>query len=58
MNKYNLLFAFLMVFSLTTLQSCDLIGDILEAGIWTGIIIVVAVVLLIVWLISKMRRRL
>ena len=40
----------------TTLTSCDLIGGIFKAGMWVGIIIVVAVVGLILWLVSKGRR--
>ncbi|EDM34363.1 hypothetical protein PBAL39_08751 [Pedobacter sp. BAL39] len=37
----------------TTLASCDLIEGIFKAGVWTGIIIVVLVLALIIWLISK-----
>ena len=42
-----------MVFLLT---SCEAIGDIFQAGIWTGLLIVVAVVALIIWLISRFRK--
>lgn len=38
------------------LSSCSAIGDIFEAGIWSGIIIVVLVVALIAFLVNKMRR--
>jgi heme/copper-type cytochrome/quinol oxidase subunit 4 len=41
-----LLFAFM-------LSSCDAIGGIFKAGMWTGIIVVVAVIILIIWLISR-----
>jgi len=37
----------------TTLTSCELIGDIFKAGMWTGVIIVVLVIALVIWLISK-----
>jgi len=37
----------------TTLASCDLIEGIFKAGVWTGIIVVVLVLALIIWLISK-----
>lgn len=37
----------------TTLASCDLIEGIFKAGVWTGIIVVVLVIALIIWLISK-----
>ena len=38
---------------LFTLSSCAAIGGIFKAGIWTGIIIVVLVVVLILWLVSR-----
>jgi cytosine/uracil/thiamine/allantoin permease len=37
----------------TTLTSCDAIEGIFKAGLWTGIIIVVLVLALIIWIISK-----
>ncbi|PST84204.1 hypothetical protein C7T94_05625 [Pedobacter yulinensis] len=38
---------------LTTLSSCDLVQGIFKAGVWTGVILVVVVVALIIWLISR-----
>jgi hypothetical protein len=40
----------------TTLSSCELVGGILKAGIWIGILIVVFVVALILWLVNRFRR--
>ncbi|WP_169305068.1 hypothetical protein [Pedobacter cryotolerans] len=37
----------------TTLTSCDLITGIFEAGVWAGAIVVVLVLALVIWLISK-----
>lgn len=37
----------------TTLTSCELVEGIFKAGVWTGIIIVVIVLALIIWLIAK-----
>lgn len=45
----------LMLLTLT-LSSCEVVGDIFEAGMWTALIIIVVVVLLIVWLFRKIRR--
>jgi len=39
--------------TITLLSSCEVIGGIFKAGIWSGIIIVVIVIALIIWLISK-----
>ncbi|WP_197464121.1 MULTISPECIES: hypothetical protein [Hymenobacteraceae] len=49
------LFSLLLVMSLT-LSSCEVIGDIFEAGMWTAVIIIVLIVLLIGWLFRKLRR--
>ncbi|WP_205314211.1 hypothetical protein [Pedobacter namyangjuensis] len=51
MKKYTPLA--LVALLCTTLTSCDLITGIFEAGMWTGIIVVVIVLALIIWLISK-----
>lgn len=36
-----------------TLSSCSLIEGIFKTGVWTGIIIVVVILALIIWVISK-----
>lgn len=46
----------LLVLLTFTLSSCELVGDIFEAGMWTALIIIVIVVLLITWLFRKLRR--
>jgi hypothetical protein len=38
---------------LVSFSSCELIGDIFEAGVWVGVLMVVAVIGLIFFLISK-----
>jgi len=51
MKKY---FPLTMVaFLATTLTSCAAIEGIFKAGLWTGIILVVLVLALIIWVISK-----
>ncbi|HEX8269108.1 MAG TPA: hypothetical protein VF581_04385 [Flavobacterium sp.] len=47
----------LLLIMLTTFTSCEIIGDILEAGIVIGIIIVLVIVGLIYWIIRKFKRR-
>jgi len=37
----------------TTLTSCELVEGIFKAGVWSGVIIVIVVLALIIWLISK-----
>lgn len=51
MNRYVPLA--LIALLCTTLSSCELIEGIFKAGVWTGVIVVVIVLALIIWLISK-----
>jgi hypothetical protein len=53
-NRIIKLGMFAMLLSLIT--GCELVGDIFEAGMAVGIFIVIAVIVLIIWLISKFRR--
>lgn len=38
------------------LSSCEALGDIFQAGMWVGVIVVVLIIALVLWLIGKMRR--
>jgi hypothetical protein len=38
-----------------TLSSCEIVGGIFKAGFWTAIVLVVLVIILILWLIRRMR---
>ena len=40
-----------------TLSGCELIGDIFQAGMAVGVFIVIAVLAIVVFLVSKVRRR-
>jgi|GEM_PF-1279332 hypothetical protein len=42
---------------LSVLSGCGVIGDVFETGMWTGIIITVAIIALIVFVISKSRSK-
>ncbi len=55
MKRFNYLWLSLIVLTVT-LTSCEMIGDIFQAGLVVGVIIIVAVVALIIWLVSKFRR--
>lgn len=55
MMRYNYLGLFLLAV-MVTLSSCELVGDIFRAGFYVGIIIVIVVIALIVWLVSRFRR--
>ena len=55
--KYNsVLPLVLLVVTLTSLSSCEVVGGIFKAGFWTAIILIVLVVALILWLVGRSRR--
>jgi hypothetical protein len=53
MQKISLFF---FVFFTTMLSSCEIIGGIFKAGVWVGVLIVVAIIALIVWLVGRGRK--
>ena len=57
MRKTNLItYCTLFLVLITTLTSCEAIGDIFQAGIWVGIVVVVIIAALILYLIRKVRK--
>jgi hypothetical protein len=54
--KVNSVMMILLVAIVTTLTSCEAIGDIFKAGMWVGVIVVVLIIALVLWLINKVRR--
>ena len=44
----------LLILSLFVLSSCEAIGGIFKAGAWTGIILVVVVIAIVIWIISRL----
>jgi hypothetical protein len=40
-------------FSAIALSGCEIIGDIFKAGVWVGVLLVLAVIGIIVWVIAK-----
>ena len=56
MNKLSLSLIALLAFFTVTLTSCEAIGGIFKAGIWTGVIGIVLVVALVLYLIGRSRK--
>jgi FtsH-binding integral membrane protein len=46
----------LVIVAAFTMSGCELIGDVLQFGVWLGVIIVVVVIALVLWIIRKIRR--
>ena len=47
----------LVLLLLLALPGCELIGDIFQAGLVVGVILVLLIVAVVGWLLSKFRRR-
>jgi len=41
----------LLIVGLLVLTGCEFIGDVFEAGVWVGVLLVLGIIALIVWLI-------
>ena len=54
-RNFSAMFATLLLLAVS-LSGCEVIGGIFKAGMWTGVIIIVAVVALILFLIGKTRK--
>jgi hypothetical protein len=55
MKNFQVYFTALIVLLTFTLSSCELVGDIFKAGMWTMLIVIVLIVVIIGWLIRKMK---
>jgi hypothetical protein len=45
----------LLILLITTMSSCEVIGDIFEAGMWVAVIGIVIVILIIMWIFRMLR---
>lgn len=54
MKKFNFLnVSFLLLTLAITLSSCEAIGSIFKAGMWTGLIIVAIIIAIILYFVNK-----
>ena len=51
------LFWILAISSVSLFSSCEIIGGIFKAGAYTGIFIVLAIIVFVIWLLSKKMRK-
>jgi len=51
--KYPYYLFVLSLISAVSLTGCEVIGDIFKAGVWTGVLLVVLVIGIIVWLVTR-----
>jgi hypothetical protein len=53
--KDSLLLFGLLLLCTFTLSGCEFIGDVFQAGVWVGALLVILVIGAVVWMISKGR---
>lgn len=52
----KLLIPAVLFIAISSFSSCELVEGIFKAGVWVGILIVVAVIALIIWLVTRARK--
>lgn len=57
MKNLKAYFPVLIILLMLTVSSCEVIGDIFKAGMWTAVIIIVLLVLIVMWVIRKFTGR-
>ena len=55
MKRFNSIFVLLFLLA-TTLSSCELVEGVFKAGFYTAFILIIVVVGLIIWLVTRFRR--
>lgn len=53
---HSWLLSLMVFFSAVALTGCELVGDIFEAGVWVGVLLVLGVIAVVIWLVSKAMR--
>lgn len=56
MKRFQISVLSVLFFIMISMSSCEAIGSIFKAGIWTGVIVVVAIVALILYFVSRGRK--
>ncbi|MCL4641677.1 MULTISPECIES: hypothetical protein [Olivibacter] len=56
MSRSNYIIWPAAIILLTSISSCDFIAGVFKGGVYVGVFLVIIVIAIIVWLISKARR--
>jgi hypothetical protein len=51
--KHSWYLFLLLLLSTVALTGCEVIGDIFKTGVWTGVLLVILVIGIIVWLVTR-----
>lgn len=49
------LLLFIAILPVLAMSGCEMIGDIFQAGVWVGALLVVGVIAMIIWMVSRSR---
>ena len=55
MKNIKAILPVMFLLMLVTMSSCDVVGDIMEFTMWSTLIVVAIVILLVMWIIRKLR---
>jgi hypothetical protein len=55
--KSTLLSALFFLLLISTLTSCEVVGDIFGAGVYTGMFVVVAIIIILIVVVSRIFKR-
>ncbi len=56
MKRYQLSLLSVLMLLVITMTSCEAIGGIFKAGMWTGVIVIVLIVALILYFVNRGKR--
>jgi hypothetical protein len=54
--KQSRFLSVVLLFSAVALTGCELVADIFKAGVWVGVLLVLGVIAIVVWVVSKVMR--
>jgi hypothetical protein len=55
-TRWNAVRLFALLLLATASSGCEIIGGIFKAGVWVGGIVVVVLVVLVLWIVGKVRK--
>lgn len=57
MRKNIYLVPVVLLFISLSMSSCEAIGNIFKAGVWTGFLLIAVVVAVIIWIVARARKK-
>jgi hypothetical protein len=51
--RHSPILSITLVISIVSLAGCEIAGDIFKAGVWVGAILVIGIIGLVIWMLTK-----